>query len=65
MDRDDKLLQYRVKRLEDSQELLAQSLSDISKIIIGMQTWGKAALFMFGVLHPIFVGVIIRMLTNS
>lgn len=62
-ERGNKLLEYRMDRVEESQALLAESLGTISEAIISMKAWGKAAMFMFGLVHPILVGVIIRQLT--
>lgn len=61
----DRLLAYRVAQLEDSHKLLAESLQGINEAFISFKAWGKAAIFVVGFIHPILVGIIIKLITEA
>jgi hypothetical protein len=62
------LVAYRIKVLEDNHAALAESLDGLNdgfrEFRVKAETYAKAALIVFGVVHPALVGVVVYGLTR-
>ena len=65
---DDKLLNHRVRVLEDAQRDMSEALSSLNhgftEFRAEASAYTRAALFVFGVVHPFLVGVVVYVATH-